>query len=225
MTVIPPTPSQPCDPVAGAPQSVPEIPVDILPPDPAGTPGGEDSIVPTPRAGGQGRWLKQGTAKAKIRGRKTREEIINLHVFKGMPLKDVARQVGRHYRYVCLVWQGVVKECAGDDKLPEAHKAAVRAYCDRHLRKVIEESQGLIGEAAAYGAVVVAGVKQLAELHGLKAEEIAPEGMSLEQVGEQVRVVSPLLIDKIEKVRALSGVSAARAEAREAAESDETVKE
>lgn len=204
---------------------MPEIPLDILPADPPAGPGGEDSIVPTPRAGGQGRWLRQGTAKQKIRGRKTREEIINLHVFKGMPLKDVARKVGRHYRYVCLVWQGVVKECAGEDKLPEAHKAAVRAYCDTHLRRVIESSQGLIGEAAAYGAVVVQGVKQLAELHGLKAEDVAPEGMSLEQVGEQVRVVSPLLIDKLERVRAISGATAARAEAREAADSGGSAQE
>lgn len=195
-------------------ESVPGITVDVLGAgDPAGPLGGE-GIVPT-RSGRQGRWLKQGTAIQRIRGRATRDEIVRLHVFEGMALRDVAKKIGRHYRYVCLVWQGVVKESAGESRLPEEHRAAVRAYCDQHLRKTIESAQGLIGEAAAYGAVVVAGVKALAELHGLKPEEIAPEGLSLEDVGRQVRVVSPLLIDKIERVRAISGVSADRAAARE----------
>lgn len=216
-------------------ESVPEIPVDVLgPTDPLVGPGGE-AIVPTtsrpgarPRgepypAGKQSAFLRRGTEKNRVRGWATRERLIQLHVFEGKSLKECARLLGRHYKRVHVLWRGIAEDAGAAGDCPEEHRASVRAYCDQHLRRVIEESQGLIGEAAAYGAVVVAGVKALAELHGLKPEEIAPEGLSLEDVGRQVRVVSPLLIDKIERVRAISGVSADRAAAREAREAENGV--
>lgn len=43
------------------------------------------------------------------------------------------------------------------------------------------------------------------ELHGVKHEEASPEGMSLADVGREVRVVSPLLMDKLERIRRLVG--------------------
>jgi transposase-like protein len=167
--------------------------------------------------------LKRGTEIRKVLGHETKRRVVQLHVEQGLSLRETAKRIGRHYKYVCLVWQGIVKEVS-EGSSPEG-KEQIRAFVDQHLRGLIEDGRRMFPEAAAYGAVAAKCLEQLADLHGLKAAEIAPEGMSLEQVGEQVRVVSPLLIDKIEKVRALSGISAARAEAREAAESGETVKE
>jgi hypothetical protein len=101
------------------------------------------------------------------------------------------------------LWQEIVAKANGDGVMPVEHRAAVRAYLDIHLRRVIEEARGLVGEAAAYGAVVVAGVKALAELHGIKAEEALPSGLSLEDVGREVRVVSPLIAGKLERLEKL----------------------
>lgn len=48
---------------------------------------------------------------------------------------------------------------------------------------------------------MVAGCKALADLHGLNDDNATPaSGMTLEEVGREVRVVSPLLLDKIAKV-------------------------
>lgn len=211
-----PVPDSPTPAVVPPLESVPLGAVEILGSE---APAGAECLVPTgsrpgarpkgepPAKGRQGRWLKSGTELQKVKGYRTREEIIRLHVYEGKSLRETARLVGRHYNYVCLVWQGVVAECSGEKKTPEAHRGAVRAYCDKHLRRVIEEAQPLLGDAAAYGAVVVAGVKALADLHGLKPEEVAPVGFSLEDVGREVRVVSPLLIDKIDRVRVLAGAA------------------
>lgn len=155
---------------------------------------------------GQDRWLRAGTERLKVRGWAVRERVLQCHVFEGKSLRETARLVGRSYKYVSSVWAAICRDVNGG-KSPEGHREAVRAFVDGHLRRVIRESQGLLGEAAAYGAVVVQAAKALADLHGLRPEEALPAGFNLEDVGREVRVVSPLLIDRLDQVRALSGVA------------------
>lgn len=156
---------------------------------------------------GQDRWLRAGTERLKVRGWAVRERVIQCHVFEGKSLRETARLVGRSYKYVSSVWAAICRDVNGGNATPEAHREAVRSYMDRHLRTVVERAQGLMGEAAAYGAVVVQGIKALGELHGIRPEELAPAGFNLEDVGREVRVVSPLLIDRLDQVRALAGVA------------------
>lgn len=156
---------------------------------------------------GQDRWLRAGTERLKVRGWAVRERVIQCHVFEGKSLRETARLVGRSYKYVSSVWAAVCREVNGGKATPEERREAVRSYMDRHLRACVERAQGLMGEAAAYGAVVVQGIKALGELHGIRPEELAPAGFNLEDVGREVRVVSPLLIDRLDQVRALSGVA------------------
>jgi hypothetical protein len=159
-------------------------------------------------AKGQGRYLAASSTRMRVMGWALRERVIQCHVFEGKSLRQTARAVGRSYARVCAVWAAVCREVNGGKASPEAHREAVRGYLDTHLRRVIEGSQALLGEAAAYGAVIVQAGKALADLHGLKPEDVLPAGLSLEDVGREVRVVSPLLIDRLDKVRALSGVGA-----------------
>jgi hypothetical protein len=62
-----------------------------------------------------------------------------------------------------------------------------------------------LAQGAAYGAVVVQACKALAELHDVKGEPPQPLGLSMEDVGREVRVVSPLLMERLEQIRELSG--------------------
>jgi transposase-like protein len=187
-----------------APESASLQPVDVLPP---GTPGGPgEDVVPTshpPREPGKQPWqLRRGVERQRVRGYETRRQLIELHVHQGKSLKECARLMGRHYVALHRVWRLVVAECGGERVASEDHIKAVRAYSDQHLRRVIEQAQGLVGEAAAYGAVVVAGVKALCELHGVKPEEAqAGTVASLGEIGLNVRVTSPLLLAKLERVR------------------------
>jgi len=162
---------------------------------------------PLPASKGQGRYLRAGTDALRVRGWAMRERVIQLHCFEGKNLRQCAKILGRSYKHTASVWACVAREVSGGKTTPEAHREAVRGYLDKHYRKVMEGAQGLLGEAAAYGAVVVAAGKALAELHGIKPEDAMPAGFSLEDVGREVRVTSPLLIDRLDKVRALNGAA------------------
>jgi len=164
------------------------------------------SLLACPK--GSNRYLAAGQARMRVRGWALRERVVQLHCFEGKTLKETARLLGRSYKRVTGVWAAVARDVSGGNATPEAHREAVRTYLDRHYRKIMEGAQGLLGEAAAYGAVVVAAGKALAELHGIKPEDVLPTGFTLEDVGREVRVVSPLLIDRLDQVRALQGVGA-----------------
>ncbi len=158
---------------------------------------------PRGRSGRQTAPLRRGTELSRVRGYRTREELIRLRVYEGKSLKECACLLGRHYNRVRILWQEIVAKSNGDDGVPAEHLANVRAYVDIHLRRVIQEASCRISEGAAYGAVVVAGLKALMELHGVKHEEVSPEGMTLADVGREVRVVSPLLAGKLERLERL----------------------
>lgn len=162
--------------------------------------------APSPSKG-QGRWLRAGVDRQRVMGWAVREKVVQLHVFEGKSLRETARLVGRSYKRISSVWAAICREVNGGKATPEAHREAVRGYLDKHYRRVMEGAQGLLGDAAAYGAVVVAAGKALAELHGIKPEDALPAGFSLEDVGREVRVVSPLLIDRLDQVRALGGAA------------------
>ncbi len=205
------TDSSPAPAVVEHLKSPPAAVLDILAGDPGPVPGVDfvptcqpPSVVPK----GAGRWLRAGQDRNRVMGWALREKVVQCHVFEGRSLRETARLCGRSYKRVAGVWSAICRDVAGGKATPEAHREAVRTYLDRHYRRVMEGAQGLLGEAAAYGAVVVAAGKALAELHGIKPEEALPAGFSLEDVGREVRVVSPLLIDRLDQVQALRGVAA-----------------
>jgi hypothetical protein len=157
------------------------------------------------RKGRQGAALRRGTEKKRVRGYQTRRRLIDLHVFGGKRLKECAYELGISYGRAHAVWRTVVAEAHGAHGTKDEHLQAVRGYLDCHYRRLIEESQPRLAEGAAYGAVVVQACKALADLHDLKAENPQPQGLTLEDVGREVRVVSPLLLDRLDKLRELSG--------------------
>jgi len=179
----------------------------------AGGVGPTDDIVPAEvvadsrpcRKGRQGAALRRGTEKKRVKGYLTRKRLIDLHVFEGKRLSECAREMGISRNRAYAVWSAVVAEVHGGKGEPEEHKRAVRTYLDHHFRRVMEESQKLLGEAAAYGAAVIAAGKALSELHGTAGEQTPSPGVSLEDVGREVRIVSPLLMDKLEQIRSLGG--------------------
>jgi transposase-like protein len=164
------------------------------------------------RKGRQGAALRRGTEMKRVRGFESRRRLIELHVFSGKRLPECARELGLSYGRTLAVWKSAVEEVHGSRGAPEEHLRSVRAYLDRHLRRVIEESQKLVGEAAAYGAVVVAAGKALAELHGVKDEKTGQPATTLEDVGREVRMVSPLLLERLDQIRGLSDSGGQQAE-------------
>lgn len=197
--------------VAPALNSAPPVPLEIL--GKVGPVPGVDFVptsCPPALSGGKGagRVLLATHQRNRVKGWALRERVIECHVFQGRSLRETARLLGRSYKRVTATWASVCRDVNGGKATPEAHREAVRGYLDTHLRRVIEGSQALLGEAAAYGAVIVQAGKALADLHGLKPEDVLPAGLTLEDVGREVRVVSPLLIDRLDKVRALTGVGA-----------------
>ena len=166
------------------------------------------SAPPALPSKGAGRYFQAEHQRNRIKGWALRERVIQMHCFEGKNLRETARLLGRSYKRTTLVWAAVCREVSGGKATPEAHREAVRGYLDSHFRRVMEGAQALLGEAAAYGAVVVQAGKALADLHGIRPEDTLPAGFNLEDVGREVRVVSPLLIDRLDKVRALSGLGA-----------------
>jgi hypothetical protein len=158
------------------------------------------------RMGKQGAALRRGTEKKRVRGYETRRRLIDLHVFGGKRLKECALLLGISYGRAHAVWRTVVAEAHGAHGSKEEHLQAVRGYLDCHYRRLIEESQPRLAESAAYGAVVVQACKALADLHDVKAENPQPQGLTLEDVGREVRLVSPLLLERLEQIREL-GIS------------------
>lgn len=185
----------------------------------AGGVGPEDDIVPAEvvndsrpcRKGRQGAALRRGTEKKRVMGYLTRERLVQLHIFAGKRLSECAREMGISRNRAYAVWSAVVAEVHGGKGEPEEHKRAVRTYLDHHYRRVMEESQKLLGDAAAYGAAVIAAGKALCDLHGAAGEQAPSPGVTLEDVGREVRIVSPLLMDKLEQIRSLGGVVNGRA--------------
>jgi DNA-binding CsgD family transcriptional regulator len=165
---------------------------------------------------GSNRNLRAGQVLQAVRGWALRERIVQLHVFEGKTLKQCARLLGRSYKRVSAHWAAICREVSGDSS-PQK-KEEVRAFADLHLREFAREGRRLFEEGAAYGAVGVQAIKALCELHGVKAEEgLAAAGFSLEDVGREVRVVSPLLMYKIDRVQALCGPSVGSSEGGRAA--------
>jgi len=164
---------------------------------------------------GAGRWLKVGTDLMKVRGWAVRERLIQLHCFEGQSLKQCAKTLGRHPKRIAAIWAGVVRDVSGGSD-PDK-KAEIRAFADLSLRRFAQEGLSMFSEGAAYGAVGVQAIRALCELHGLKPDEAAAAGFSLEDVGREVRVVSPLLMDKMDRVAALRGPSVGSSEGGRAA--------
>jgi hypothetical protein len=165
-------------------------------------------VVPDPRPdrkGRQGAALRRGSEKKRVRGYETRRRLIEMHVFGGKRLKECAHELDISYGRAHAVWRTVVAEAHGAHGTKDEHLQAVRGYLDCHYRRLIEESQPRLAEGAAYGAVVVQACKALAELHDLKTENPQPQGLTLEDVGREVRVVSPLLLDRLDKIREMNG--------------------
>lgn len=148
--------------------------------------------------------LKRGAEVARVRGWETKRELVRLHCFEGKSIPECARLMGRSYRALHAVWRTVVAEASGERGGVDYRKQ-VKAVCDRSLRELLKVSLPLVAESAAHGAVALKAIEGLRSLHGIDGLESDGEskGLSLEEIGASVRVVSPLLADKLERVKAL----------------------
>lgn len=210
-----PTALLPRDPVTGAGVSAcpsgaensdsagsdgPAVPVDVVPTEGGRWPGFPGRPVP----GHLSRNLKRGAEVSRVKGYETRRELVRLHVFEGKSIPECARLMGRSYKGLHAVWRLIVAEASGDRGGGIDYRKQVKAYSDRVLRELVEVALPLVKDSAAHGAVVLKSIEQLRSLHGVDgAEEEAGPGMTLEEIGASVRVVSPLLADKLERVKAL----------------------
>lgn len=178
----------------------PAVAVDVVP-----TEGGRWPGFPgKPVAGKITRNLKRGQDSQRVKGYETRRELVRLHVFEGKSIPECARLMGRSYKGLHAVWRLIVAEASGDRSGGVDYRKQVKAYSDRVLRELVEVSLPLVKDSAAHGAVVLKSIESLRSLHGVDgAEEEQAAGMTLEEIGASVRVVSPLLADKLERVKAL----------------------
>lgn len=158
------------------------------------------------RRGRQPAALRRGTEKKRVRGFETRRRLVQLHVFEGKRLVECAREMGLSYGRVLTVWQGLVVEASGGGPDGEDLRQSVLAHSDRVLRHLIERSLPLVAKSAAHGMIVVKSLESLCRLHGVAGpdENRESSNSSLEDVGATVRNISPLLADKLERVRALT---------------------
>jgi hypothetical protein len=149
--------------------------------------------------------LIRGHEINRVKGYETKRALIQLHVMEGKPLRECATLMGRNYRAIHAVWRAIVQETSpGGDGIAEL-RSTVRAYADKGLRALFERSMPLVEESAAHGALALKALEGLCRLHGVEAPdpgETTGVG-SLAEIGAQVRAVSPLLADKLERVRAL----------------------
>ena len=179
------------------------VPVDVVPTTEGRWPG----FSGRPEKGKITRNLKRGIEVSRVRGFETKRQLVQLHCFEGKSLPECARLMGRHYRAIHATWRAIVAEASGERGGPDYRKQ-VKALCDRSLRELLQVSMPLVGESAAHGAVVLKTVEALRSLHGVDgAEDGDASGLpTLEEIGAQVRAVSPLLAGKLERVKAL-GIS------------------
>ena len=180
----------------------------------AGGPGDEDDVwtEAAPRrargtgSGGQPAALRRGTEKNKVRGYETRRRLIELHVTQGKCLVECAQALGLSYGRVLAQWHRVVAEACGDGPEAEEMRREVRAFLDRGYRHMWEKSVRLIGESAAHGSVALKALDGLGRLYGIVGPEVAAEASgaaTLAEVGASVRVVSPLMVGKLERIKAM----------------------
>ena len=115
--------------------------------------------------------------------------------------------MGRNYKALHAVWRVVVAEACGEGADSEQMRRDVRAFLDRGYRLAWESSYPLIAESAAHGAVALKALEGLGKMHGVVGPDPggdAAGAATLAEIGASVRLVSPLLADKIERVRALA---------------------
>jgi hypothetical protein len=176
--------------------------------------GGQDDVVACPASaqddrlhrGRQPAALRRGTEKKRVRGFETRRRLVQLHVFEGRRLVECSREMGLSYGRILAVWQGLVAEASGEGPDGEDLRQSVRAHSDRVLRHLVEKSLPLVAKSAAHGMIVVKSLESLWRLHGVAGpdENRETSNFSLEDVGAKVRNISPLLADKLARVRALA---------------------
>jgi hypothetical protein len=178
--------------------------------------GGQDHVGACPASaevdripsGRQPAALRRGTEKNRVRGFETRRRLVQLHCYEGKRLVECARDMGLSYGRVLAVWHRIVEEVSAEGQKAADLRRDVRAYSDRVLRHLIEKSLPLARNSAAHGMVTLKALESLCRLHGVTALETAESSgtATLDEVGAAVRVVSPILAEKIERVRALRSV-------------------
>jgi hypothetical protein len=141
-----------------------------------------------------------------VRGYETRRRLIELHVTQGKGLVECAQVLGLSYGRVLAQWHRAVAEACGDGPEAGEMRREVRAFLDRGYRQMWEKSARLVGESAAHGTVALKALDGLGRLYGIVGPEVAGDesgAATLAEVGASVRVVSPLLVGKMERIKAM----------------------
>jgi len=149
--------------------------------------------------------LRRGTAKNKVHGHETRRRLVDLHVYQGKRLGECAREMGLSYGRTLAQWHRVLADVR-DGVVPEEQLRDVRTHCDQMLRQVITTSMPLVGNSAAHGMVTLKALEGLCRLYGVvgpEAAAVGPGPATLAEIGASVRLLSPLLADKLDRLKTL----------------------
>lgn len=140
-----------------------------------------------------------------VRGASTKAAIIHLKCETFLTTKEIAEELQLHPGYVQKIWRQAVDEAAEASVDPEKRKE-LKSWLLNQLKLVIIKSQDLVEEQAAYGALVLKAVEQYATMSGIDTQEALSNKSTLEEIGKELTVRSPLVMSKLEGVKTLKDV-------------------
>jgi hypothetical protein len=124
-------------------------------------------------------------------------------IAKGMSIRETAETIGVHPQYARQVMWSKLKALALSDWTSPEEKERIASMIVDFLLTVLTTAKEKIGESAAYGAVVVATVKELRESLGIDLTgKSNGEGKTddLDALAEQIREAMPALLGHHEHI-------------------------
>jgi hypothetical protein len=166
--------------------------------DAPGDPGeGEIDIVPTPK-GKDNKYLRAEREKRDIRRKIRIQDCARLVCLEGLSLAETAVRLGVSYDYVRHDLWPAAKAAKGDLR-DQDERDAVAAYLRSKLIDCLDKASARIEENAAYGAVTLKAIQQIAEMTGIdwKVDGAGSGKMSLDEVAREVAALSPMLAGRL----------------------------
>ena len=135
-----------------------------------------------------------------MRGHMTREAVVRLKCTTQMTMQEIADHLDKSHVYCSQIWSEACKEARAMRDDP-AKQEELRAWLAMQVQMVISKAQNRIEDNAAYGALVLKGSEQLADMMGLSAQEAMGDKYDYKELAERVESKSPLVLAKLNKVK------------------------
>ncbi len=127
--------------------------------------------------------------------------VVELKCTTRLTANEIGELIGRSPKYVSKVWRAEVRRAEEEMVNPEKRRE-LKAWMLRQVQMTVVKAQNLVESHAAYGALVLKGVEALERLAGVEVAD-ASKKSTLDEIAEQVKVRSPLVLEKLEGVRTL----------------------